>query len=181
MTSATTTPVYTDSMRRCVLLFLVIAPLAIAQNNQIGGMIGRGGIAQLFENSAYHVVAGVEACVLCGGRLGVFGEYHHWTKTGVGTDEPIGLDLAGGGLRIQGKGRRVRPFFDFGMLAGVERNDRIFALSGTGSHAVAAGTLGFGAAISITEHWYVRPLARIVVLTSMEFGGFGGASVGHRF
>jgi hypothetical protein len=168
-------------MRRCLLLLLVIAPLAVAQNNQIGGMIGRGGMAQLFENSAYHVVAGVEACVLCGGRLGVFGEYHHWKKTGVGTDEPVSLDLAGGGLRVQGKGRRVRPFVDFGMLAGVERNNTAFLFIVDRSHAVVAGTLGFGAAISITEHWYVRPLARTIVLSSLEFGGFGGASVGYRF
>jgi hypothetical protein len=168
-------------MRRSLLLFLMLAPLAFAQKTQIGGLIGRGGVAQFFENSAYHVVAGVEACFLCGGRLGVFGEYHHWTKTGVGTDEPVSLDLAGGGLRIQGKGRRVRPFFDFGLLAGAERNDRIFPFTGARSHAVVAGTLGFGAAISITEHWYVRPLARIVVLSTPEVGGFGGASVGYRF
>ncbi len=168
-------------MRRCLLLFLLIAPLAVAQSTQIGGMIGRGGIARLFENSAYHVVAGVEACVLCGGRLGVFGEYHHWTKTGVGTDEPVSLDLAGGGLRIQGKGWRVRPFLDFGLLAGTERNAQIFPLSGNRSHAVGGGTLGFGAAISLSRHWYVRPLARIVVLSTPEFGGFGGASVGYRF
>ena len=168
-------------MRRCLLLLLLIAPLAVAQNTQVGGLIGGGGLAQLFENSAYHGVAGVEACFRCGGRLGVFGEYHHWTKTGAGTGEPVGLDLAGGGLRIQGQGGRVRPFFDFGLLAGVERNDQIFPLAGTRSHAVGGGMLGFGAAISLTRHWYVRPFARIVVLSTPEFGGFGGASVGYRF
>jgi hypothetical protein len=174
-------PVYTDPMRRCFLLFLMIAPLAWAQSTQIGGMIGRGGLARLFESSSYHAVAGVEACVLCGSRLGLFAEYHHWTRTGAGAGEPVGMDLAGGGLRIQGKGERVRPFLDFGLMAGAERKDRIFPLLGRQSEAVAAGTLGFGAAISITEHWYVRPLARIVVLSSLEFGGFGGASVGYRF
>jgi hypothetical protein len=158
-----------------------MASTAFAQDTQIGGLIGRGGMARLFENSAYHVVAGVEACFLCGGRLGVFGEYHHWTKTGVGTDEPVSLDLAGGGLRIQGKGLRVRPFFDFGLLAGVERNDQYSPVAGNRSHAVAAGTLGFGAAISLSKHWYVRPLARIVVLSTPEVGGFGGASIGYRF
>jgi hypothetical protein len=75
----------------------------------------------------------------------------------------------------------VRPFLDFGVLAGAERNGQIFLLPGTRSHAVAAGTLGFGAAISLSEHWYVRPLARIVVLSSLEFGGFGGTAVGYRF
>ena len=158
-----------------------MAPLAVAQSTQIGGMIGRGGMAQLFENSAYHVVAGVEACFLCGGHLGVFGEYHHWKKTGVGTDEPVSLDLAGGGLRIQGKGKRVRPFIDFGLMAGVERNNTAFLFIVDRSHAVVAGTLGFGAAISITEHWYVRPLARIVLTSTPEVGGFGGAAVGYRF
>ena len=85
------------------------------------------------------------------------------------------------GLRIQGKGRRVRPFFDFGLLAGVERNHQIFPLAGNRSHAVGGGMLGFGAAISLSEHWHVRPLARIVVLSTPEFGGFGGAAVGCRF
>lgn len=168
-------------MRRSLFLFLLVAPFAVAQDTQFGGLIGRGGLAQLFENSAYHVVAGVEASVRCGGHLGVFGEYNHWTKTGVGTDEPVGLDLAGGGLRIQGTGNRVRPFFDFGLLAGVERNDQIFPLVGTRSHVGGGGMLGFGAAIPLSRHWYVRPFTRIVVLSTPEFGGFGGASAGYRF
>jgi hypothetical protein len=36
-------------------------------------------------------------------------------------------------------------------------------------------------AISITEHWYVRPLARVLVISTPEGGGFGGVSVGYRF
>ena len=130
-----------------LLVFFALAPLAFAQGTQIGGMIGRGGAAKLFEDSAYHLVAGVEGCVLCGGRLGLFLEYHHWKKTGEGTGNPTSLDLAGGGA----------------------------------SHAVTCGEVGFGAAISVSEHWYVRPLARIVVLSTPEVGGFAGASVGYRF
>jgi len=166
--------------RRLLLLFALV-PIAFAQNTQVGAMIGRGGIAQLFENSAYHVVTGVEGCFWCGGHFGVFVEYHHWAKTGVGTDQPVSLDLAGGGVRIQGKGRRVRPFFDAGIFGGAEKKDRNIIPFDLTSHAVAAGALGFGAAISITEHWYVRPMARIVVLSSAEFGGFAGAGVGYRF
>jgi len=141
-----------------LVVFLALAPLAIAQGTQIGGMIGRGGAARLFETSAYHFVAGVEGCVLCSGRLGLFLEYHHWRKISSGTDNPASLDLAGGGLRIQGKGKRVRPFFDVGLAGGVERNDLYFLPRGRASHAVACGMLGFGAAISVSEHWYVEPV-----------------------
>ena len=35
-------------------------------------------------------------------------------------------DLGGGGLRFQGKGARVRPFFDVGFVAGAEQRDRAF-------------------------------------------------------
>jgi hypothetical protein len=166
---------------KSLLVFLSLSPFAIGQKTQIGGLIGRGGIAQLFENSAYHFVAGVEGCALCGGRFGLFMEYHHWQKTGVGTDQPLSLDLAAGGLRIQGKGERLRPFFDIGLVAGTEKKDRFILPFTQQSQGVAGGMLGFGAAISITEHWYVRPLARLVVLSSAEFGGFAGVAVGYRF
>jgi hypothetical protein len=159
----------------------MVAPLAFPQKTQIGGMIGRGEVVKMLDHSASHVVAGVEACILCGGRLGVFGEYHHWTRTGVGADEPVSLDLAGGGLRIQGKGKRVRPFLDFGLMAGAERNHWSSVPAVDRSHTVVAGALGFGVAISITEHWYVRPLARVLVISTPEGGGFGGVSVGYRF
>jgi hypothetical protein len=172
---------YTLLMWQRLLVSLALAPLAFAQGSQIGGMIGRGGVARLFETSAYLFVAGVESCVLCGGRLGLFLEYHHWNKISSGTDSPTSLDLAGGGLRIQGKGERVRPFFDVGITGGVERDYRYVQSPGRASHAVAGGILGFGAAISVSEHWYLRPLARIVGLSTPEFGGFAGASVGYRF
>jgi len=172
---------YTVPMWQRLLVFLALAPLAFAQGTQIGGMIGRGGIARLFETSAYHFVAGVEGCVRCGGRLGLFLEYHHWKKISSGTDSPTSLDLAGGGLRIQGKGSRVRPFFDVGVAGGAERDYLYFLPRGRASRAVACGMLGFGAAISVSEHWYVRPLARIVGLSTPEFGGFAGASAGYRF
>jgi hypothetical protein len=164
-----------------LLVFLSLAPLALGQSTQIGGLIGRGGVVQLFENSAYHVVAGVEGCVWCGGRLGLFMEFHHWQKTGEGTDQPVSLDLAGGGLRIQGKGARLRPFFDIGFTAGTEEKDHPILPFNRAHQGVVGGLLGFGVAISITEHWYVRPLGRIIGLSSSEYGGFGGVAVGYRF
>ena len=65
------------------LVRLATAPLGFGLNSQIGGLIGRGGIFQLFENSTHHVAAGVEGCVLCGGRLGFPSEFRcgalcHW-------------------------------------------------------------------------------------------------------
>lgn len=75
----------------------------------------------------------------------------------------------------------MRPFFDAGLAAGVERNDLDFPLGGRASRAVVGGMLGFGAAISVSEHWYVRPLGRIVGLSTTEVGGFAGASAGYRF
>ena len=175
------TPEFSGPTWRCLVVWLALAPFGFGQSTQAGGLVGRGGVAQLFENSAYHVVAGVEGCVLCGGRLGLFMEYHHWQKTGVGTDQPASLDLAGGGLRIQGKGARVRPFFDIGFVAGSEERDRPILPFDKTRQGVVGGLLGFGAAISITDHWYVRPMGRIIGLSSSEYGGFGGVAVGYRF
>ena len=169
-------------MYKRFLLLLTFASVALAQRTQIGGVIGRGGAAHFLENSAYHVVVGVEGCVLCGGRVGLFLEYNHWQMTGSGTDNPVSLDLAGGGLRVQGKGDRVRPFFDVGMVAGVERYDRPgFVPYVRYSDAVVGAMLGVGTAISLSEHWYVRPMARFGILSTLDFAGFAGASVGYRF
>ncbi len=168
-------------MVKSLLILIALPLLAFGQNTQVGGFIGRGGIARLFENSAYHVVTGVEACFLCGGRLGLFAEYQHWGKTGTGTDQPIAMNLISGGLRIQGKGERVRPFFDIGVLAGTERDNRAIYPFTEATHGIGGGVLGFGVAISVTEHWYVRPMAKIVGLSSTEAGGFAGASIGYRF
>jgi hypothetical protein len=169
-------------MYKRFLFPFVFASLAFAQRTQVGVMIGGGGAAKLFEDSAYHVVAGVEGCVLCAGRVGLFLDYNHWRKTGQGTGNPTSLDLAGGGLRVQGTGDRVRPFLDAGLSVGAERTERPgFVPAVRESKAVLAGMLGFGVAISLTEHWYVRPMAKIGVLSSVEMAGYAGVSVGYRF
>ena len=168
-------------MHKRFLLLFAFASLALAQRTQFGAVIGRGGAVQFFENSAYHVVVGAEGCVLCAGRVGLYLEYNHWQKTGVGTDSPTGLDLAGGGLRVQGTGDRIRPFLDAGIVAGVERTNPGFVPPVGRSNGVVGGMLGFGVAISLSEHWYIRPMARVGVLSTLELAGFGGASIGYRF
>ncbi|MGE5568746.1 MAG: hypothetical protein ACM3S5_06885 [Rhodospirillales bacterium] len=172
---------FAGSALKGLVAFLSLAALASGQNTQIGGMTGGGGAVKLFENSAYHVVAGVESCLLCGGRFGLVLEYHHWQKTGTGTDQPVTLDLAGGGVRIQGTGRRVRPFLDFSFVAGTEVKDRPVIPFDKTRQGVYGGLLGVGATIPITRHWYVRPMARIIGLSSAEYGGFGGVGVGYSF
>ncbi len=167
-------------MHKCLLLLLVVAPLAFAQDTQFGALVGLGGVAKLRDDSAHHVVLGVEGCVRCAGHLGLFLEYHHWTKTGSGGGNPTKLDLAGAGLRIQGTGSRVRPFFDVGGFVGA-RPRRYFLPQGAESLSLVAVLVGFGAAISVSEHWYVRPMARLGVLSTNEVAGFAGASVGYRF
>lgn len=167
-------------MRRLLLAILALPVFAFSQSTQVGGFIAGGGSFRLFETSAHHFVAGAEACLLCGGRLGLFLEYQHWAKLGVGTDRPLSMDLASAGLRIQGKGARVRPFFDIGVIGGGERVDYYYPFN-LETHAVGGGVIGFGAAVSLGERWYIRPMAKIVVLSSAEVGGFAGASLGYRF
>jgi len=167
-------------MHRRLLLLLAVAPLLSAQSTQIGALIGGGGVAKLLDESANHVVLGVEGCFVCAGHLGLFLEYSHWSRTGSGTGNPTRLDLAGGGLRIQGTGSRVRPFFDVGGFVGT-RPRRYFLPRGAESLTLVAALVGFGAAISISEHWYVRPMARVGVLSTNEVAGYAGASIGYRF
>ena len=106
-----------------LFFLLAVASLAYAQDTQIGGTAGVGRFWKYRWNSANYFLAGVEACVKCGGRHGLFLEYNHWSRTGEGsgTYPAVSLDLAGVGWRIQGKGERVRPFFDVGFLAGGKR------------------------------------------------------------
>lgn len=172
---------YTLAVRTVLPLLLAAASCAPGQNTQLGAVLGRGGVARLFETSAYMVVGGVEGCVRCGGRLGLFFGYDHWERTGPASDHPASLDLAGGGLRVQGKGARFRPFLDFGLVAGRTQDNRGLPASSMESRGAAGGQIGFGVAISVSEHWYVRPFAKIVGLSSSEFGGYAGASAGYRF
>ncbi len=164
------------------LLPLAFVSAALGQNTQVGGFIGYGGAAKLFEDSSYLVVGGAEACVLCGGRTGFFLEYQHWGATGNRfSGNPRSLDLVGGGFRVQGKGSRVRPFFDVGLMGGRERNDLRTIPPRIESKGVLAGILGFGAAISVTERVYIRPMIRVGALSSPQAAGFFAVAAGYRF
>ena len=170
-------------MGRKLLFLLALAPLALAQNTQIGGTVGFGRFWKYRWNSATYVVAGGEACVRCGGRYGFFLDYNHWGRRGIGTGNApaISLDLAGLGIRIQGKDERVRPFLDVGFLIGRKHRDSLIFPGRQQSIGLAGGGLGFGAAISVSEHWYVRPFGRVALLSTNENEAFAGASVGYRF
>ena len=170
-------------MGRQLLLVMAFAPLTLAQNTQIGGMIGFGRFWKYNWNSATYVVAGGEACARCGGRYGFFVDYNHWSRRGTGTGNApaISLDLASLGLRIQGKDERVRPFFDVGLAVGRKHRDSLIYPGRQQSTGLVGGGLGFGAAISASEHWYVRPFGRVFLLSTNENDAIAGASVGYRF
>ena len=163
-----------------MLVFLAIAPFAFAQNTQIGAVIGGGAVEEFYVFGRAPripiLVAGVEGCVFCGGRLGLFMEYYHLRKIGEGPGHTTSWDLVSGGLRIQGKGERVRPFFDIGPLGGTKRSER-----NNFREDVVGLALGAGAAISVTEHWYVRPFAKIRLDSSLDSNIFAGAAVGYCF
>jgi hypothetical protein len=90
---------------------------------------------------------GVEFCAYCAGRFGLFGEYSHWFG------ERSSADLAGFGVRIQGKGR-VRPFFDFGASAGRDTIRRSV-------YDAAGVVVGAGVTIPIKQRFYIRPQVRL--------------------
>jgi hypothetical protein len=90
---------------------------------------------------------GVEFCAYCSGRFALFGEYSHWFGV---TDSS---DLAGLGLRIQGK-RSVKPFFDIGVSGGSDR-------SGRWVYTAAGLVFGAGVTIPIKQRFYLRPQVRL--------------------
>ena len=136
----------------CIAL-LVAVEIATAQGIDLGVMAGAGG----FTASGPTVAAGqvgVEACVLCSGRFGIFGEYSQWFTTGATqgfnvSDVVRRADLGGGGLRIQARGR-TRPFVDFGVVGGRDSHGNY------GGGALGGGVVGGGVQIPFRGHWYIR-------------------------
>ena len=104
-------------MSKLCIVLLAVAGIASAQGIDLGALAGAGGFTASGPTLAAGQV-GVEACVFCTGRFGLFGEYSHWFTSGDSkgynlSDVVRRADLAGGGLRIQGRGR-IRPFVDLG-------------------------------------------------------------------
>jgi hypothetical protein len=144
--------------KRWMVLFAV-AGIAAAQGIDFGALAGAGGFTASGPTLAAGQV-GVEACVFCTGRFGLFGEYSHWFTSGSArgynpSDVVRRADLAGGGLRIQGRGR-IRPFVDFGG-AGAWDEHRMAGYGGRMGGAIVGG----GVRIPLRESWYIRPQARV--------------------
>ena len=109
------------------------------------------------------VGAGVEACAKCGDRFGLFGEYSHWARPQPlrsATSGLTGMDIAGGGLRIQAPTLLggIRSFVDVGL--GVGR----YRWLQSGENKVYGFIAGYGVTIPISGRWYVRPQSRLYVM-----------------
>ena len=125
--------------------------------------------------------AGVEVCVDCGGRFGFFMEYSRWWRTPPSGETSV-LNLAAGGLRIQGRNKYVRPFFDIGVSVGLydgHPHDFVHISEGFGTGGIA---LGVGVSVSIGSRLYVRPQARLVGGVPKDvIEGTASIGVGYRF
>ena len=172
-------------IKKLFALTFFAAAIASAQRVELGGLIGGGAFA-VSDQAAPRGQAGVEACVFCSGRFGLFGEYSHWfsgngARSFFGTDRVASADLAGAGLRIQSR-TRLRVFFDVGVVAGRDEHttDRGGAIGGV--------VLGAGLEIPWGQHWYVRPQVRAYGLSPHTLEGVdahwamsGSAGIGYRF
>ena len=150
-----------------IVLFATVG-VAAAQGIELGALAGAGGFTASGPTMAAGQV-GVEACVFCASRFGLFGEYSHWftsggTKGYNASDVVARADLAGGGLRIQGRGR-IRPFFDVGVAGGPDEHVQ----AGTGGW-LGGVVVGGGVRIPLRARWYIRPQVRVYGLSphSME-------------
>jgi hypothetical protein len=155
-------------MSKLCIVLLAVAGIASAQGIDLGALAGAGGFTASGPTLAAGQV-GVEACVFCTGRFGLFGEYSHWFTSGDSkgynlSDVVRRADLAGGGLRIQGRGR-MRPFFDVGFVGGQDAHRQ----AGTGG-VLGGVVVGGGVRIPLRGRWYIRPQVRAYGLSphSME-------------
>ena len=172
--------------KKLLAMTFVAAAIAFAQRAEFGGLIGGGAFAVSSGGAAARGQAGLEACLFCSGRLGLFGEYSHWfsgdaTRSAFGADRVASADLGGAGLRIQSSGR-LRVFFDVGAVAG--RDEHING----GGGAIGGVVAGSGVEIPWRQHWYIRPQVRVYGLSPHSIEGLGvhwavsgGAGIGYRF
>jgi hypothetical protein len=143
---------------------------------ELGATFGQGGFMTAEGNFA---AFGAEACLRCQGRVGYFLEYTRWSLTPTGGQTSL-LNLAGGGLRIQGKNKYLRPFFDIGIAAGAYNGHPHNYVHRDESFEIVGVVLGVGMTVSLPKGFYVRPQARIAV--SPETGvGFASVGFGYRF
>jgi len=167
---------------RLLLLTLLGLPL-FAQSTSVGAFV-RGGAfsASSGGGTSGGAQAGVEACVLCAGRRGLFAEYSHWFSIdrGIG-DRVSSADLFAAGLRIQSR-RATGIFFDIGLAGGRDWHS-------SGRHGGIAGVVGgAGVRIPVAQHWFVRPQVRLYGMSPHSLEGVelhwivsAGVGVDYRF
>jgi hypothetical protein len=150
-----------SSVIRSVLLLLLTSAVVPAQRFELGATAGGGAYGDYGRGSA-GAQAGVEACLLCSGRLALFGEVTHFFAGG-----PQAVNLAGGGLRLQGR-RNVRPFVDIGFVAGGNRGGQ--------SRGMVTGA---GVQVPLSQRWYLRTQARLYA--SIRPAAILSLGLGYRF
>ncbi|HJZ98613.1 MAG TPA: hypothetical protein VKE70_19015 [Candidatus Solibacter sp.] len=168
---------------RTLTLLVLAAALSHAQGVTFGGVVRGGGFYASSGGAAGGVQAGVEGCLLCSGRFGLFAEYSHWfaAERGSGFDRVHSADLAGAGLRIQSR-RAKSLFFDVGLAGGRDQHS-------SGRHGGIGGVvIGTGIGIPVSQHWLIRPQFRAYVLSPHSLEGVelhsvmsGGLGIDYRF
>lgn len=169
------------------IIFFSVASLASGQRAELGGFIGGGAFGVSSGGSAAAGQAGVQACLFCSGRFGMFAEYGHWfTGGGSGmyyaTDRVKSADLAGAGLRIQTRSS-IHFFFDVGLVGGEDQHTAMWR-----GGAIGGAVVGAGVQIPWREHWYLEPQFRVYGLSPHSLEGLGphwaatgGVGIGYRF
>jgi hypothetical protein len=152
-------------LNRVIVVTLCATPL-LAQTTMLGAMV-RGGAfsASSSDGAAGGAQMGVEACLLCAGRIGLFAEYSHWFSIdrGIG-DRVSSADLAAAGLRIQSR-RPTSVFFDIGLAGGRDWHS-------SGQHGGIGGIVaGGGVRIPITPQWMLRPQVRLYGMSPHSIEG----------
>lgn len=157
----------------------VLCLSAWAQDNsrfEAGLKGGAGQYSYIDDSSNTRGVVGVEVCAYCAGRFALFGGFSHFTPP-VARSGYQAADLVEGGLRIQGR-RLVRPFLDVGVAVGQSRHSWG---DGTRAFTTAGAALGAGVMIPVGPHLYVRPQARLYIMSQQYFAVAGEIGLGWRF
>ena len=156
------------------MVLFAAAGLAAAQGIDLGAMAGGGGVTASGPTRPAGQV-GVEACFPCSGRFAFFGEYSHWFASDANvqanpSDLVRRMILAGGGLRIQGRGS-VQPFFDVGVVGGADTHGVGFGSGSGRGQALGGVVVGGGVRIPLGERWYIRPQVRAYGLSPHTLEG----------
>jgi hypothetical protein len=149
-----------------------------APRYEVGFRAGTGSYNQYEDGGTDGSVLGVEGCAFCNGRFALFGGYTRFLDS-----RDRSADLVEAGLRIQGR-RRVSPFFDIGFAAGTIRRhwyDSSFGAPSTQTMNSAGGGLGAGVAFRFARGVYIRPQARIRVMSEGFIPGSAEIAIGWRF